>query len=87
MLAKSCSEESEAGWRSYLSVVGTTGGEESLHGVVTGQEETGQVNQEVASDVEEDQEEVDADQTQDSVDLGDRGLSLQVVQDRVLGEL
>lgn len=73
--------------RSYLSVIRGTRSEESLEGVVPGEKETGEVGEELASDVEEDEEEVDSDQTQDGVDLGDRGLTLKVVQDRVLGEL
>lgn len=70
-----------------LSVIRGTRSEESLEGVVPGEKETGEVGEELASDVEEDEEEVDSDQTQDGVDLGERGLTLKVVQDRVLGEL
>lgn len=78
------------GWRkskTHLSVIGFTGSEESLKRVVAGNQETGKVNEELASDVEEDKEEVDADQTQDRIDLGDVGLALQVVEDGVLGKL
>lgn len=70
---------------SYLSVVSSARGEEGLQGVVAGKEETGKVDKEFASNIEEDQEEVDTDETQDHVDLGDGSLALQVVQDRVLG--
>lgn len=71
----------------YLGVIRGTGREESLEGVVAGEEETGKVDEELASDVEEDKEEVDSDQAEDHVDLGDIGLTLKVVEDRVLGEL
>jgi hypothetical protein len=72
---------------SHLSVIRGARSEEGLERVVTGEEETGEVNEELASDVEENEEEVDADQTQDDIDLGDVGLALQVVQNGVLGEL
>jgi hypothetical protein len=72
---------------SYLSVILGVGGEEGLEGVVAGNEETGEVSEELASDVEEDEEEVNSDQAEDGVDLGDVGLALKVVEDRVLGEL
>lgn len=72
---------------SYLSVIRGTRGEEGLERVVAGEKETGEVDEELASDVEEDKEEVDSDQTQDGVDLGNRGLTLKVVEDGVLGEL
>lgn len=73
--------------RQPLSVIGGTGSEESLKRVVTGNQETGKVDEELASDVEENQEEVDANQTQDRIDLGDVGLALQVVKNGVLREL
>lgn len=73
--------------KTHLSVIGGTGSEESLKRVVTGNQETGKVDEELASDVEENQEEVDANQTQDRIDLGDVGLALQVVKNGVLREL
>jgi hypothetical protein len=72
---------------SHLSVIRGARSEEGLERVVTGEEETGEVNEELASDVEENEEEVDADETQDDIDLGDVGLALQVVQNWVLGKL
>lgn len=72
---------------SYLSVILGAGGEKRLKGVVTGDEETGKVDEELASDVEEDKEEVDSDKAEDDIDLGDIGLTLKVGEDRVLGEL
>lgn len=73
--------------QSHLGVIRAARGEEGLERVVAGQEETGKVDEELASDVEEDQEEVNSDQAKDGVDLGDGGLSLQVVEHRVLGQL
>lgn len=75
------------GIETYLGVIRGTRREEGLEGVVAGEKETGKVDEELASNVEEDQEEVDSDQAEDHVDLGDIGLTLKVVEDRVLGEL
>lgn len=75
------------GREAYLSVINRSSGEESIERVVARDDETGQVDQKLAGDVEEDEEEVDADQTEDDVDLGDGGLTLEVVEDGVLGEL
>lgn len=75
------------GIETYLSVIRGARREEGLEGVVTGDEETGKVDEELASDVEKDKEEVDSDQAEDRIDLGDISLTLKVVEDRVLGEL
>jgi len=56
-------------------------------GVVGGEDETSQVDKQLAGDVEEDQEGVNSSQTKDDVHLGDGSLALEVVEDRVLGEL
>jgi hypothetical protein len=71
----------------YLGVIGGAGGEQSIERVVGRDDETRQVDEEFTGDVEEDQEEVDANQTEDDIDLGDGALTLEVVEDRVLGEL
>lgn len=55
--------------------------------VVARDDEAGDVGQELAAEVEDDEEEVQGDKTNDGVDLGDRGLLLEVVESRVLGEL
>lgn len=62
-------------------------GEKRLKGVITGDQETGKVDEELASNVKEDKEEVDSDKAEDDIDLGDIGLTLKVGKDRVLGEL
>lgn len=72
---------------SYLSVICGTGSKQRVERVVSGNQETGKVNQELAGNVKENEEKVDSDDTQDGVDLGDWGLSLKVVEKRVLGEL
>lgn len=73
--------------KTHLSVIPSTRCEQGVNGVVTGDKETSEVNEELAGDVKEDEEEVDADKTQDRIHLGDIGLALQVVKDGVLGEL
>ena len=60
---------------------------ERLERVVGGDQEARKVDQKLAGDVEEDQEKVDADQAEDSVDLGNGALALKVVEDGVFGEL
>jgi hypothetical protein len=70
-----------------VGVIGLARGEQSLERVVAGDEETGKVDEELASDVEEDEEEVEGTETEDDVDLGDGALLLKVVEGRVLGQL
>lgn len=72
---------------SYLSVILSAGGEEGLKGVVSGDEETGEVDKELSSNVEEDEEEVNSNKAKDDINLGDVRLALKVGQDRVLREL
>lgn len=55
--------------------------------VITRNQETGKVNQKLASNVEEDEEKVDPDKAEDGVDLGDGGLSFEIVEEGVFGEL
>jgi hypothetical protein len=71
----------------YLSVVDLAGAEEGVQRVVARDNEAGNVDEELAGDVEEDEEEVQAGETEDGIDLGDRRLSLQVVEDGELGQL
>jgi hypothetical protein len=73
--------------RTYLSVIDLASGEQGVQGVVAGDDESSNVDKELASNVEEDEEEVEAGKTEDSVGLGDGGLLLEVVEGGVLGEL
>ena len=70
-----------------MGVIGLGLGEESLERVVAGDEEASKVDEELASNVEEDEEEVEGTETEDDVDLGDGALLLEVVEGRVLGQL
>lgn len=73
--------------KTYLCVIGLASGEQCVERVVARDDEAGQVNKEFTGNVEENQEGVNTDQTKDHVDLGDGGLTLKVVEDRVLGKL
>jgi hypothetical protein len=70
-----------------LCVVDLACAEQGVERVVAGNDEAGNVDEEGAADVEEDQEEVDANKAENGVDLGDRRLPLQVVEGGVLGQL
>jgi hypothetical protein len=70
-----------------LRVVNLAGAKESVQRVVTGDDEAGNVDEELASNVEEDKEEVEAGEAEESVDLGDGRLLFEVVEGGVLGQL
>jgi hypothetical protein len=77
-------------WKAYsqpLSIVNLAGAEERIQGVVGWDNETSKVGEQLAAEVEKDEEEVQAESAQESVDLWDIGLALEVVQDRILREL
>lgn len=76
-----------AAYRQPLCIILLVVGEERLERVVTGDNEAGKVGQELAAEVEDDKEEVEGADTNDSISLGDTGLLLSVVEERVLGEL
>ena len=73
--------------RKPLRVIVLGGAEERLEGVVAGDDEAGDVGQELAAQVEDDEEEVERGQADDTVRLGDAGLLLEVDESGVPGEL
>ena len=73
--------------KAYLSVIHLAGAEQSLQRVITWNDESSKVREELASDVEEDEEEVDADEPEEGIDLGHGSLLLEVVQGWVFGQL
>lgn len=73
--------------RQPLSIICLARGEQGIERVVARNQETGKVDEELASNVEENQEGVDSDQAEDDIDLRNGGLALQIVEDRVLREL
>lgn len=70
-----------------LSVVNLAGAEERIERVVSWNDEASEVGEDLAAEVEEDQEEVESKDAENSVDLWDGGLLLEVVEDWVLGQL
>lgn len=70
-----------------LGIIGLVGREDSFERIVPGNDETSKVGKNLSSKVEENEEEVEADNTEDGVNLRDGCLLLEVVEDLVLGEL
>ncbi len=71
----------------YLGIISFACTEQSLQGIISWDEESGKVDEEVASDVEEDKEKVDADETEKGVDLRHRSLLFEVVEHGIFGQL
>jgi len=70
-----------------LCIINLAGAEQCIERVITWNQKSGEVDQEFTGNIEEDQEEVKTDQPEEGIDLGDRGLFLEVVQDGVFGQL
>jgi len=70
-----------------LGVIRLARTEKGIERVVAWDDEAGEVGQEGAGNVEEDEEEVEADEAKEGVDLWHRGLLLEVVEHWVLGQL
>lgn len=77
-------------WKTYsqpLRVIILALGEEGTKGVVAGDDEASKVGQELATEVEDDEEEVKGDDPNDGIGLGNTGLFLKVVERGVFGQL
>ena len=61
----------EKTYRQPLSIIGRARAKQGLKREVTWNEEAGEVDQKLSTDVEEDEEEVEAGEPKDEVDLGD----------------
>lgn len=70
-----------------LAIIGLATGEEGAERVVGWDGKAGSVDQELAGNVKEDEEEVQGAEAECDVDLGDAGLLLEVVEDGVFAEL
>ena len=70
-----------------LSVILARGGEQSVHGVVARDDEAGHVGEKLATEVEDDEEEVESGEADEGVGLGDTALLLEVAQGGVLAQL
>lgn len=77
----------EEAYRQPLGIVGSAGSKEGIHRVVAGDDETSQVSEQLATEVEDDEEEVESSKANDGVGLRDTSLALEVVEGGVLGEL
>ncbi len=66
--------------KTHLCIICLAGAKQSVKRVVCRDEEAGSIDEELSSDVEEDQEEVEGTKAKDRVDLGDRRLLLKVVE-------
>lgn len=74
-------------YRQPLGVVGGAGSEQGVQRVVAGNDKSSKVGEQLAAEVEDDEEEVEGGEADDGVGLGDTGLLLKVVEGGVLGEL
>ena len=70
-----------------LGVILLVSGKERIERVVSGDDETSKVGEELAAEVEDDEEEVESDETDGGIGLGNTGGLLEVVEGRVLGQL
>jgi len=70
-----------------LSIIHLACAEQCVQRIVSGDDEAGKVDQELASDVEEDQEAVDTGKAEEDIDFGNVRLLLEVIEDGVSGEL
>lgn len=70
-----------------LGIILLGSGKEGIERVVSGEDEASKVGEELAAEVEDDQEEVESNETDDGISLGNAGGLLEVVEGRVLGQL
>lgn len=70
-----------------LGIIGLAGRENSFERIVSGDDESSKVGKDLSSEVKQDEEEVEADNSKDGVNLGDGCLLLEVVEDLVLRQL
>ena len=85
-----CVRQREGAEQAYcqpLGIIDLATAEQRLEGVVPGNDEAGEVDEELSSDVKEDEEEVEANEAEEDVDLGDIGLLLEIVEHRILAKL
>lgn len=70
--------------RTYLGIISLACTKQRLQRVITRDDESRKVHEELSSDVKEDEEEVDARDAEEGIDFGDRCLLLEVVERRIL---
>lgn len=69
-----------------MRIISFPAGEQCLHGEIGWDDETRRVDQELAGNIKEDEEEVQGAETEDHVDFWDAGLLLKVVESWVFGQ-
>jgi len=72
--------------RQPLGIISLVTTEQRLERIVSGYDEAGKVDEELASDVKEDKEEVETDKAEEGIDLWNTGLFLEVVEHRILAK-
>jgi hypothetical protein len=70
--------------KAYLSIISLAGAKQSFQRIVSGNDEAGKVDEELASNVEEDEEEIQGEKAEDDIDFRNRRLALEVVEGRIL---
>lgn len=85
--APKCARPRRTTCRQPLSVIFLGGGKEGTQRVVAGDDESSKVGEELATKVENDEEEVEGNNTNCGVSFGNAGRLLEVVQGGVFGQL
>ena len=70
-----------------MCIVCLAGTEQGVQRVVSRNDKAGEVDEELSSNIEEDEEEVEGEETEENVDFGNAGLLFEVLGHRVLAEL
>lgn len=70
--------------QSYLSIIHLAGTEQRFHRIVARNHEASNIDEESTGDIEKDKEKVDGGETKKGIHLWNRGLFLQIVQERIL---
>lgn len=73
--------------RTYLGVICLARAEQRVKRIVSWYDEAGNVHEEFTCDVEEDEEEVDSEKAEESINFGNGRLFLQIVEHRIFGKL
>jgi len=69
--------------RQPLSVINLATAEQCFERIVSRENEASKVDEELSTDVKEDEEEVESEKAEEDIDLGDVGLLLKIVEDGV----
>ena len=72
---------------SYLSIIDLAGAEQGIQRIIARHQKAGEVDQKGTADIEEDQKGVEAEQSEDYIDLGDSRLLLKIVKGRPFRQL